>query len=207
MSTEPQVNNQHHPLSYCALNAFNVYWGMGIHSKPIGKFFREPSGLRPRYASQPIPPLTPCGYCFDNWATCWDHLLPFSHGGLTIASNLYPACRRCNHLLGAKMFATIEEKREYVRQKLIEKGTWKTADSTDNGRLSDMPEAILQSSPPSILLGQVPMGRLVETKDRTKREPVICAYCKTEFIPVRAGFRKFCRSICCSRFRRLILVK
>lgn len=39
-----------------------------------------------------------CAYC-TNPADTLDHVLPRSAGGLTVASNLVPACQRCN---GAK---------------------------------------------------------------------------------------------------------
>jgi hypothetical protein len=39
-----------------------------------------------------------CAYCADP-ADTLDHVLPRSKGGLTVAENLVPACRRCN---GAK---------------------------------------------------------------------------------------------------------
>src|ERR1035437_8821451 len=71
-----------------------------------------------------IPAGTPCGYCFERWATVWDHLQPWSKGGLTVPANLYPSCHRCNSLLAALSFPTIEEKREYVRTTLIDRGDW-----------------------------------------------------------------------------------
>src|ERR1035437_2542707 len=71
-----------------------------------------------------IPAGTPCGYCFERWATVWDHLQPYSKRGLTVPANLYPSCRRCNSLLSDLSFPTIEEKREYVRSTLIERGHW-----------------------------------------------------------------------------------
>jgi hypothetical protein len=39
-----------------------------------------------------------CAYCSEQ-ADTLDHVLPRSRGGLTVAENLVPACRRCN---GAK---------------------------------------------------------------------------------------------------------
>lgn len=68
-----------------------------------------------RCSHKPIPRHTPCGYCFEKWATCWDHILPFSAGGPTTDENLMPACRACNGVLSDKVFDSIEEKREYVR--------------------------------------------------------------------------------------------
>src|ERR1051325_5055731 len=62
-----------------------------------------------------IPRNTPCGYCFEKWATCWDHIIPYSLGGPTHTDNLMPACRACNSMLSDKVFNSIEEKREYVR--------------------------------------------------------------------------------------------
>jgi hypothetical protein len=46
-----------------------------------------------------------CAYCADP-ADTLDHVLPRSRGGLTVAGNLIPACRRCN---GAKSSADWRE--------------------------------------------------------------------------------------------------
>lgn len=101
----------------------------------------------------------PCGYCFSRWATGYDHLIPWSYGGTGEQSNLYPCCRRCNSILGAKIFDSLQEKREYVRNWLIERGEWYNETSTPD------PMPVLQSSvpaePPSkILLPEMPMGRV-----------------------------------------------
>lgn len=61
---------------------------------------------------------TPCGYCFDNWATCYDHIKPLNSGGDNTQANLYPACQRCNGWLGARVFSSLDEKRAYVNGKL-----------------------------------------------------------------------------------------
>lgn len=70
---------------------------------------------RGRSVAKPIPRNTPCGYCFKRWARCWDHIIPWSAGGLSDQDNLMPSCRGCNGLLSDKVFTSIEEKREYVR--------------------------------------------------------------------------------------------
>jgi hypothetical protein len=70
----------------------------------------------------------PCGYCFQEWAYCYDHILPVAHGGTNRKSNLYPACRRCNALLSDKVFGSLEEKREYVQTELKARGEWLTSD-------------------------------------------------------------------------------
>src|SRR3954469_8690012 len=72
-----------------------------------------------------VPPHTPCGYCFSEWATGWDHLIPWSYRPDDSPINLYPSCKRCNCLLYNTMFATLREKREYVRKELISRGEWK----------------------------------------------------------------------------------
>jgi 5-methylcytosine-specific restriction endonuclease McrA len=46
-----------------------------------------------------------CAYCSEQ-ADTLDHVLPRSRGGLTVAENLVPACRRCN---GAKSSADWRE--------------------------------------------------------------------------------------------------
>jgi 5-methylcytosine-specific restriction endonuclease McrA len=78
---------------------------------------RKVKGRRP-------PQGTPCGYCFNAWATVYDHLWPYSAGGDASDENLYPACKRCNLILNNRCFDTIDAKREYLRQVLLEKGEW-----------------------------------------------------------------------------------
>jgi 5-methylcytosine-specific restriction endonuclease McrA len=63
-----------------------------------------------------IPPDTPCGYCFEDWATVWDHILPRARGGRTRQANLMPACRACNVWFADRVFPSIEAKREARRQ-------------------------------------------------------------------------------------------
>lgn len=83
---------------------------------------------------------TPCGYCFERYAEVWDHLIPWIHGGRTSESNLYPSCRRCNGLLSDKIFNSIEEKREHVREELIRRGKWKfPGDTSDRGSYINLP--------------------------------------------------------------------
>ena len=107
----------------------------------------------------------PCGYCFGNWATTWDHLLPWSRGGQTVDSNLYPSCRRCNQLLGAKLFHSIEEKREFVRDELIRRGKW--TEVGENNSLPNLLETIREETPaPEILQPKVPLRRMVEAENR-----------------------------------------
>lgn len=67
------------------------------------------------------PKDTLCGYCQRRTATGYDHVVPYSYGGPTKPDNLFPCCRRCNSILGNKLFNSIEEKRIYVKQWLIRK--------------------------------------------------------------------------------------
>lgn len=66
----------------------------------------------------------PCGYCFQRWATGHDHLVPRAAGGLNTPDNLYPACKRCNSLLGDQIFGSIEAKRAYIQEQLEKRGEW-----------------------------------------------------------------------------------
>jgi 5-methylcytosine-specific restriction endonuclease McrA len=70
----------------------------------------------------------PCGYCFEEWAVCYDHINPVCNGGSNRLENLYPACRRCNALVSGKSFASLEEKRAYVQEELKKRGEWSSAD-------------------------------------------------------------------------------
>lgn len=69
----------------------------------------------------------PCGYCFQEWATGYDHIRPFVYDEFKAEAeaNLYPCCRRCNSILGAKIFDSLKDKREYVRRRLIQTGHWR----------------------------------------------------------------------------------
>lgn len=64
---------------------------------------------------------TPCGYCFEFWAVCYDHIVPVCHGGSNRKSNLYPSCKRCNSLLGGQLFSSLDEKRAYIRSILCKR--------------------------------------------------------------------------------------
>lgn len=75
--------------------------------------FKLKSSRKRRWTKR-IPKYTPCGYCFSQWATVWDHIIPFSYGGRTIDDNLYPSCRACNAIASDKVFDSIEEKRNYI---------------------------------------------------------------------------------------------
>jgi hypothetical protein len=75
--------------------------------------------------SQPkLNAMIPCGYCFSEWATCYDHIKPVSFGGTNRRDNLYPACQRCNGILSGKVFDSLGEKRDYLRQVLIQRNKW-----------------------------------------------------------------------------------
>jgi hypothetical protein len=89
--------------------------------------------------------------------------MPYSRGGLTVKSNLYPACRRCNSLLSNLEFKTIGEKREYVRETLIAKKKW-------NPALSDLSEAIRKAERSSEVL----LGGLPAQSERIEQEKRVC---------------------------------
>lgn len=78
-----------------------------------------------------IPPWTPCGYCFQEWANSWDHILPVSERGRNGGTNLFPCCKRCNSILNSKVFDTLEEKRAYIRERLVARGEWITPSSNE----------------------------------------------------------------------------
>lgn len=74
--------------------------------------------------SREIPRDTPCGYCFQEWACEWDHIVPRSHGGSNSKENLYPTCKRCNRILSGQLFESLQAKRDYVRQWMVIRGEW-----------------------------------------------------------------------------------
>jgi hypothetical protein len=79
-------------------------------------------------------------------------LQPWSKGGLSVPRNLYPSCARCNGLLRALSFDSIEEKREYVRATLIERHQWKPGQLESETLLSDVPGAFREDAEASTLL-------------------------------------------------------
>ena len=67
---------------------------------------------------------TPCGYCFQEWATEWDHIIPWSKGGSSHSDNLMPACRWCNRHLSDKRFWDVQAKRLYIQEKSYWERPW-----------------------------------------------------------------------------------
>ena len=74
-----------------------------------------------------FPEWTPCGYCYQEWATVFDHIIPVARGGKNNRENLEPACERCNRLLGCRVFDSLKDKKEWLRGRLIRDGLWKFA--------------------------------------------------------------------------------
>lgn len=125
-------------------------------------------------------PRVPCGYCFSRWATERDHLRPRSAGGSDRVANLYPTCRRCNMLVLDRIFQTIEEKREYVRNVLTERGEW--------DYVPRMREEIGQSpSVAEILFPKMSMGKL-ENKQNTQHEKPAARIYTAELTKYRYGY-------------------
>lgn len=58
-----------------------------------------------------------CQYCGD-YGDVLDHVLPFSHGGRTIVSNLVCSCSRCNLLVKDRVFGSFDEKRRWIMSRL-----------------------------------------------------------------------------------------
>lgn len=132
-----------------------------------------------------VPINIPCGYCFQEWATSWDHIIPWVAGGGNNKDNLYPSCRKCNTILGSLIFDSLREKREYVRNYLISKGKWKYPE------MSNMQERISnESSSPEVLQFKMPMGSLVTAENNR------CRYCGKTIITKRFKTRK------CVRYKR-----
>ena len=127
---------------------------MSYGQRAVSGFFRNRNAGRKRTRKR-VPRDTPCGYCFDNWATGWDHIIPISQGGGNQDENLYPSCKRCNSLLHDKLFSSIEEKREYVRTTLIERGQWSVPELRE--------EVYAEAPVAEVLLERVPMGTMEQS--------------------------------------------
>jgi|SRR6266850_3929038 len=118
--------------------------------------------------------LIPCGYCFEEWADCYDHILPVAHGGTNRKSNLYPACRRCNSLVGAHEFKSLDEKRDYIRAKLKERNEWHSADEMQRMRgglpsEEETPKVLLIEVPPKLVAQAAPKNRIIKRKIREQK--------------------------------------
>jgi len=106
---------------------------------------------------------TPCGYCFENEASGWDHLIPVSAGGLSSADNLYPSCLRCNLLLGNMIFDSIDEKRLYAHLRL-------EGFSRDDAMRSLHEEFPEEKETPEILQPEVPVEILGEEQPEDEHQ-------------------------------------
>lgn len=121
--------------------------------------------------SKPLRGRIPCGYCFQEWATCYDHLVPWSKGGKTTTENLYPACRRCNSILCAKLFKSLDEKRLHVKGRLIERGEWRNSQQmcVENGRVPELQEVVREEEVMvEILQSAVPVGEVEHNAPKNK---------------------------------------
>jgi hypothetical protein len=140
---------------------------------------------------------TPCGYCFERLATGFDHLVPVSYRLDNCDSNLYPACIRCNRLAGNLLFDSIEEKREYVRKRLIERGEWFPED------LRELPAIFpTKTQVAEILRPQLPLDKMGKrASQKIYRQPaknwpiVACCFCENLYVR-RWDHQKLCCVTC-----------
>lgn len=145
-----------------------------------------------------IKKLIPCGYCFEEWADCYDHIRPVSRGGTNKKSNLYPACKRCNSILSNKLFKNLDEKRNFIRAELKNREEWHSAD-----QMQRMRERIsAKETTSNILFEQMPLeivGKEKSANSARKRICINCENCDTEFILKRKQGRdpqRFCSAKC-----------
>lgn len=136
----------------------------------------------PQRNSRKAPEGIPCGYCFSNWATSWDHLVPFSYRDDQSWENLYPSCKRCNCILGSKMFNTIAEKREYVRTRLMQMGVWNVPSVSSEIPEEETTSEILHNEVPVDVLGCDSSPRCVEcgAEMRYGKMQFLKQYCSTQ---------------------------
>lgn len=139
-----------------------------------------------RRTDRKVPPLTPCGYCFQDWAVLWDHLVPCVAGGRNSSSNLYPSCARCNGILGDKMFDSLEAKRGWMQDELKRREEWQTpeemrCESVRTVR-SGVPTAPIMAE---VLSGTVPRPS-VEKKAKPPRIPKTMPLLRPKFSAIKA---------------------
>lgn len=60
-----------------------------------------------------------CQYCYEKQANQIDHIIPWSFLLRHDSDNLVASCGRCNRLASNKIFASIEEKRIFIRNILL----------------------------------------------------------------------------------------
>ena len=58
-----------------------------------------------------------CGYEAD----VVDHIIPYAYGGTDDDNNLIAACSICNSIAGSRVFDTLDEKRNWIREQY---GPW-----------------------------------------------------------------------------------
>jgi len=109
-----------------------------------------------------FPLWTPCGYCYQEWATVWDHVIPRSRGGKSTRDNLEPACYRCNRMLAARVFESLRDKKEWVRTRLIKQGVWRFPEEDAHS------EEVISETPP--VETYVSNNEVVERPRRDPRE-------------------------------------
>lgn len=67
-----------------------------------------------------------CVYCGD-WYECRDHFIPVSWASVYRTyhvNNLVHSCRKCNSILGDKVFGSMEERSQYVLEEYEERTQW-----------------------------------------------------------------------------------
>lgn len=60
-----------------------------------------------------------CQYCYERPSAHIDHIVPWSFVGKHEIDNLMAVCARCNLWCSSKVFNSLEEKRMFVRKKLL----------------------------------------------------------------------------------------
>lgn len=55
-----------------------------------------------------------CFWCREEYATCIDHIVPYSWDQVNDIFNLVPSCMMCNAIAGDKMFESVEHKRQHI---------------------------------------------------------------------------------------------
>lgn len=136
----------------------------------------------------------PCGYCFERWAECYDHINPVSNGGTNAKKNLYPACMTCNSLLHNLVFSSLDEKREYVKSKLKERNEWHSGEEMQHMREKFRPTSEMAS----ILWPPMPLGKLGKGTSENhyqKNTNAICPTCGGKFSRLKHGLA-FCGKKC-----------
>lgn len=137
-----------------------------------------------------------CFYC-GGIADTRDHVIPVAFTSLTRKNVGYrgkcvPCCRRCNSILGDKVFDSLEERRNYVVDKLLMELRKQTIIPNDEQPIESLP---VEENTKSIK----PAKKITISKVKTFE--ITCLTCGIVYAATRR-WQRFCSNECRRKFHR-----